>query len=364
MARGLALDKGGARASFAHRPRPAYTFTGMSLDARPVTKPLILFRCDASVSIGTGHVMRCLTLADELAGRGADCVFVSAPGTRELVPALPYPVLAPDRLPYGAALAVIDHYGLDAAYEALVRSQTRAVMAIDDLPDRRHHCDLLLDQTHGRGPEEYAGLVPHNSIVLAGAGYALLRPQFAAAREASLQRRDGSLRRLLVTLGGTDPDNVTGRVLDAVAASGLRLETDVVMGAKAPHLDSVRRRAAAMAGTRVLVGVSDMAGLMAGADLAIGAAGTTTWERCCLGLASLMLVIADNQKDIARLVARSGAALIATPDTIAGQLRDLAADPQGLRALSAAAASVCDGRGAARIADALTRLPSLKDLRS
>ncbi len=307
--------------------------------------------------------MRCLTLADELAGRGAECLFVSAPGTRDLVPALACPVVEPEKLPYGAALAVIDHYGLDAAYEAVVRSQTRAVMAIDDLPNRRHHCDLLLDQTHGRDADEYRGLVPHNSIVLAGSGYALLRPQFAEMREETLARRDGCLRRLLVSLGGTDPDNVTGLVLDAIASSGLDLMIDVVMGAKAPHLDSVRAQAAAMKGARVLVGVSDMAALMAEADLAIGAAGTTTWERCCLGLPTLMLVIADNQKDIARLVVGAGAALEATPGTIPGQLRQLAAQPQTLQSLSQAAAQVCDGRGASRVADALIRLPSLRVLR-
>ncbi len=327
-------------------------------------KPLILFRCDASVSMGTGHVMRCLTLADELAGRSAECVFVSAAGTQDLVPALPYPVLPPEKLPFGAALAVIDHYGLDAAYEALVRSQTRAVMSIDDQPNRRHHCDLLLDQTHGRVAEEYRELAPHNSVVLAGAGYALLRPQFAQARPASLARRHGALRRLLVTLGGTDPDNVTGQVIDAISRSGLALDVDVVMGAKAPHLDTVRAQAATLAGAKVLVGVGDMAALMTEADLAIGAAGTTTWERCCLGLPSLMLVIADNQKDIARLVAGSGAALGATPATIAGQLQSLAAEPQALQSLSQAAAELCDGKGAARVADALSRLPSLKELRS
>ena len=328
-----------------------------------MSKPLILFRCDAAPAIGTGHVMRCLTLADELAGRGAECVFVSAPGTSDMVPALSYPVLPPEKLPYGAALAVIDHYGLDAAYEAVVRSQTRAVMSIDDLPNRRHHCDLLLDQTHGREADEYRELVPHNSIVLAGSSYALLRPQFAEMREEALARRDGCLRRLLVSLGGTDPDNVTDRVLDAVASSGLDLMVEVVMGAKAPHLDSVRAQAAAMKGARVLVGVSDMAGLMAQADLAIGAAGTTTWERCCLGLPTLMLVIADNQKDISRLVVGAGAALEATPATIPGQLRQLAAQPQTLQSLSQAAAQVCDGRGAAHVADALSRLPSLRVLR-
>ncbi|EME70302.1 spore coat polysaccharide biosynthesis protein [Paramagnetospirillum caucaseum] len=322
----------------------------------------ICFRADASAAIGTGHVMRCLTLAGELARRGAQCLFAAAPGTEELVPALPYPVVPPERLPFGAALAVVDHYGIGAAEEARIRGMSRAVMVIDDLPTRRHHCDLLLDQTHGRRAGEYRDLVPHGGIVLAGADYALLRPQFAEARPASLARRDGSLRRILVSLGGTDPDNVTLRVLDAIAASGLEVAVDVVMGAKAPHLETVLARAAAMAGARVLVGTGDMAGLMAGADLAIGAGGTTTWERCCLGLPTLMLVIADNQKDVVRLVSGAGAALEATPATIAGQLRHLAARPPILLSLSKAAAGLCDGLGAARTADALRRLPSLKGL--
>ncbi len=319
--------------------------------------PTICFRADASAAIGTGHVMRCLTLADQVSRRGAECLFVAAAGTRELVPSLPYPVLPPERLPFGAALVVVDHYGIDAAEEARIRSMSRAVMVMDDLPTRRHHCDLLLDQTFGRRAEEYRDLVPHNSVVLAGSEYALLRPQFAAARPAALARRDGSLRRLLVSLGGTDPHNATGAVLDALAGSGLAI--DVVMGAKAPHLEAVGARAAALPHATVHVGVSDMAGLMAGADLAIGAGGTSTWERCCLGLPTLMLVIADNQRDVARLVAESGAARLIT---MADLPAALAVSPDELRAMSAAAARLCDGQGAARVADALRRLPSLKGL--
>lgn len=325
--------------------------------------PVICLRADASVSIGTGHVMRCLTLADELARRGAECLFVSAPGTREMVPALAYPVVPPEKLPFGAALAVVDHYGLDAACEADIRSRTGAVMAIDDWPARRHHCDLLLDQTLGRTADEYRGLVPATCVTLAGAGYALLRPQFAAARPASLARRDGRLERILVSLGGTDPGNVTGRVLDAIAASGVAAQVDVVMGAKAPHLDAVRAGAAILPAARVLTGVEDMAALMAGADLAIGAGGTTTWERCCLGLPTLMLVIADNQRDVARQVAAAGAAWPADPESLPEALRQLAAGPAALAAMSKAAAGICDGLGAARVADALIRLPSLKELR-
>ncbi|WP_043743344.1 UDP-2,4-diacetamido-2,4,6-trideoxy-beta-L-altropyranose hydrolase [Paramagnetospirillum magneticum] len=319
--------------------------------------PTICFRADASAAMGIGHVMRCLTLADELTRRGAACLFVSAAGTAELVPSLPYPVVTPDRLPFGAALVVIDHYGIDAAEEARIRSMSRAVMVIDDLPTRRHHSDLLLDQTFGRSAGEYRELVPHNSLVLAGSDYALLRPQFAAARPAALARRDGSLRRLLVSLGGTDPDNVTGAVLRAVAGSGLAI--DVIMGVRAPHLDAVKAQAAAMARVTVHVGVPDMAGLMAGADLAIGAGGTSTWERCCLGLPTLMLVIADNQRDVARLVGASGAARLIAVDDLPAALALSAAE---LGAMSAAAAKLCDGRGAARTVDAIRRLPSLKGL--
>ncbi|KIL99155.1 N-Acetylneuraminate cytidylyltransferase [Paramagnetospirillum magnetotacticum MS-1] len=319
--------------------------------------PTICFRADASAAMGTGHVMRCLTLADELARRGGRCLFVSTPETAEMVPSLPYEVVTPEQLPFGSALVVIDHYGIGAGEEARIRSMSRAVMVIDDLPTRRHHSDLLLDQTFGRRPEEYRDLVPHNSVVLAGSDYALLRPQFAAARSKSLARRDGSLRRLLVSLGGTDPDNITGRVLDAVAGSGLAV--DVVMGAKAPHLDAVKAQAAAMAEVTVHVGVSDMAGLMVGADLAIGAAGTSTWERCCLGLPTLMLVIAENQRDVARLVGLSGAARLITVDDLPAALTVPSTE---LRALSAAAAKICDGLGAARTVDAIRRLPFLKGL--
>lgn len=324
--------------------------------------PSIRFRADAAPSMGTGHVMRCLTLAEALAARGADIAFVSAPGTAEMVPTLPYPILSPDRLPFGADLVVVDHYGIDAAEEARLRAQNRAVMVIDDLPTRRHHCDLLLDQTFGRRAEEYAALVPNTAAVLAGSEFALLRPQFAAARQASLARRGaGGLRRLLVSLGGSDPDDVTSAVLDAVAASGLALALDVVMGAAAPHLDKVRAKAAALPDCNVHVGVSDMAGLMSRADLAVGAGGTSTWERCCLGLPSLMLVIADNQRDVARLVGAAGAARLVTPEDLPEALRGISPD---LPALSAAAARLCDGRGAERVLAALRRLPSLKDLPS
>jgi UDP-2,4-diacetamido-2,4,6-trideoxy-beta-L-altropyranose hydrolase len=323
--------------------------------------PTICFRADAAAALGTGHVMRCLTLAGELARRGAVCLFAGAPGTGELVPsALAFPMVTPDRIPFGCDLVVVDHYGIDAVEEARIRSMSRAVMVIDDLPERRHHCDLLLDQTFGRSADEYTRLVPNTARVLVGSDYALLRPQFATARKAALARRKGDLKRVLIGLGGTDPDNVTGAALDSVLSAGMDVAVDVVMGAGAPHLEAIRAQAASRPDVTIHVGTSDMAGLMAAADLAVGAGGTSTWERCCLGLPTLMLVIAENQRDVARLVARAGAAELVPVDGLGAMMRDLT--PDRLTALAAAAARLCDGEGVVRVADQLRRLPSLKGL--
>ncbi|MBI3444100.1 MAG: UDP-2,4-diacetamido-2,4,6-trideoxy-beta-L-altropyranose hydrolase [Magnetospirillum sp.] len=319
--------------------------------------PTVIFRADASAAIGTGHIMRCLTLADVLAARGVACVFASEAGSAVMVPSLAYPVVPPSAMP-AAHLVVVDHYGLDEADEAMLGASAGALMAVDDLPTRVHRCALLLDQTHGRRAEEYAELVPPDCLILAGSDYALLRPQFGAARATALARRDCGLKRILVSLGGSDPDDVTGAVLDAIAASGLDVAVEVVMGAAAPHLEQVRRRAATLPQARVQVGVSDMAALMVEADLAIGAGGGTAWERCCLGLPTLMLTIADNQRDVVRLVTGAGAAQAATLPSLARQLRELT--PAALTSMSAAAARLCDGGGADRVADAIMSFLSSK----
>lgn len=325
---------------------------------------LVAFRADASLEIGSGHVMRCLTLADALQAQGAQCHFLCRehPGHLcELIEARGYPVHrlpqeardtntavtsvtepkldhahwlgaswdedAAACLPLLAELApawlVVDHYALDHRWETTVldrlpNSRPR-LLVIDDLADRRHIADLLLDQNLGRQAEDYRGLVPEGCQVLAGPRYALLRPEFREWREASLSRRarEPGLRRLLINLGGVDKDNVTGQVLDALITCDLpeNLQISVVMGASAPWRESVTAQARTMPWpTEVVANVSDMARRMAEADLAIGAAGSTSWERCCLGLPTLMVVLADNQKEVASYLNELGAAkLIGAP---------------------------------------------------
>ncbi len=357
----------------------------------------VVFRVDASVEIGTGHLMRCLTLALALRQQGTNCTFICRdwPGDfANLLRAqkftcisLPAPSQAapPGDLAHSRWLGVsqetdwlqvqthwpddtvdfliLDHYGLDARWEHSMRAYARKLMVIDDLADRSHQCDILLDQTFGRSQEDYQGLVNADTRLLCGATYALLRPEFAQQRAASLLvRQNRKPHRLLVSLGGVDKDNATALVLNTLAGCVLpaQMQIDVVMGSRAPWLENVRRIAATLPWpTRVRTDVADMAGLMRDADLAIGAAGATSWERCCLGLPSILVVIAENQSTGAQMLdaagaARSISALSQVATKLPALLADLLAHQGALQGLSQQAAAVTDGRGAERVLAAMT----------
>lgn len=355
----------------------------------------VAFRTDASLQIGIGHVMRCLSLADALTARGADCQFICRAHEGNLLDfirskghtAHPLPsgtalLQSPAELTYvpwlGATQAedaeacapilaaqrpdwlIVDHYALDARWERALAPHYRKLMVIDDLADRPHDCDLLLDQNLGRTAEDYGDLLRTHTTTLIGPRYALLRPEFAQLRAESLARRaNPQLKHLLITMGGVDKDNATGRVLDAlnVCPLPLGLHITVVMGPHAPWLQQVQTQAAQMSRpTQVLVGVDDMARLMAGSDLAIGAAGGTAWERCCLGLPTLVLVLAENQQAGAAALQNAGAAIAmqsATEIQHVMQKRLLSGDAALLQQLSLAAAQVTDGNGVSQIIERL-----------
>lgn len=308
----------------------------------------VIFRTDASLQIGTGHVMRCLTLANALREQGADCTFICRAHLGHLgdkimaaghaINLLP-PVGENDLLNEQADLyaqwlgctweqdaaqtidamagecdwLVVDHYGLDAHWESALRAQAKSVMVIDDLANRLHNCDLLLDQNLGRELQDYNELLECKTRCLIGPCYALLRPEFAELREYSLGRRNQPrLQQILITMGGVDKDNVTGQVLEALQQFPLPEDCRivVVMGRHAPWLEQVRAQAGAFPmPCEVKVNVSNMAQLMADSDLAIGAAGSTSWERCCLGLPSITFVLAENQRRIAIALSTAGASI-------------------------------------------------------
>lgn len=251
---------------------------------------------------------------------------------------------------------VVDHYSLDARWHRAVRSTRRKIIVIDDLADRVHDCDILIDQNIGRQRSDYDGLVPHDALLLIGPHCALLRPEFAIARKGSLARRAAAPRplRVVVTLGGVDAENLTEEVLKVLSQETTTELSDVtvILGANSPNVSSVSMASALMqVPTHLHVGTDRMAAIMAEADLAIGAGGGSAIERCVLGLPSIILILANNQRFGAAAIARCGAA-IDIGDTrtntwryrLRQALHDLL-DPDYLASMSRRAAALSDGTG-------------------
>src|SRR5690554_3850158 len=353
----------------------------------------VVFRVDTSIEMGTGHVMRCLTLADAFKEQGAECHFICREhlghlnaliterghtvyflplieqflqrehniagelahaswlgATQEEDAALCAAIvqrLQPDWL-------IVDHYAVDSVWEKELRPYCNQLMVIDDLADRQHDCDLLLDQTFGRALADYLPLVSQHCQLLCGAKYALLRPEFAQWRDYSLKRREqGQLEHLLINLGGVDKDNITTEILQALAKTSLpeNCRITVVMGATAPWIEEVQQQAQQLPWpTDVKVGVNNMAELMANSDLAIGAAGATSWERCCLGLPTIMIVVAENQKLIAEELNGASASLFLEKEAInlqvlSSYIENLVRSPDNLIKLGKVSANIVNGLG-------------------
>lgn len=329
-------------------------------------------RADASPAIGGGHVMRCFALAERLGQSGWQPSFAVRPQTLDIFPALsssfPIMILSGEdeaselrrAAPDGCDLLIVDHYSRDADFERACRPWARAVMVIDDLADRPHDADLLLDQTPTRQPNAYAGLVPAGCRRLTGADYALLRPEFAKLRSRTAVR--SRLRSILLAFGASDPSDTTSLALQAVLRSGLDVQVDGVIGSADTRGAELKRMAAPLgAAFRLHQGTSRMAELAAAADLAIGAGGVSALERCCLGLPSLIIQTADNQRMMASSLATAGAiidlgpvnAVAANSERLAELIGTLAKAPDRLSEMSRRAFAVCDGRGPWRVALAL-----------
>jgi UDP-2,4-diacetamido-2,4,6-trideoxy-beta-L-altropyranose hydrolase len=257
-------------------------------------------------------------------------------------------------------IAIFDNYSWDAIVERRWRDGHRTLVAIDDLADRKHACDILVDQTPLRHADLYGALVPAECTVLTGASYALLRPEFAAYREAALaRRRSNRSDRLLVSLGLSDLQAIALRVVSLALETRADLSIDVVVSGGAPSLPGLHELQRRGAPLHVHVDTPDIARLMTQADLSVGAGGSTSLERCCLGLPTLIITLADNQREIASALDRLGAArylgaAITLPDVeIKAALADFLDDCEGRRACAAKASQLVDGRGADRVSSVL-----------
>lgn len=304
----------------------------------------VTFRVDASLEIGTGHVVRCLTLAENLRRNGSEVQFISRELTGNLfglieahgyiLHRLPKPSLEEKNNtgfpPHAAWLGVpwkedarqtrallgdadapnwivVDHYALDYRWEERLRADGVKMFVIDDLADRHHSCDALLDQNlRCNMKERYVGKVPDGCDLLLGPTYALLQSDYARLRPKCL-RKEGAVRRVLVSFGGVDKDCLTEKVLFALAQLNIpTLEIDVVLSSSSPQFGRIVQFAVNKPDIRVHDRVPSLAGLMLTADLAIGAGGTTNWERMCFGLRGVVITVADNQKPTAKELASNG----------------------------------------------------------
>ncbi len=338
---------------------------------------LAILRADASAAIGAGHAARCLSLARSLTAAGWSCVLVSGRGATDALPS-PWPATVaaaelagdaaaePSELaahwPEGADLLVVDHYHRGEKFERACRPWARRILVLDDLADRPHDCDILLDPAASRRDSDYAALVPEGCMLLLGPAYLPLRASFAAARRSAMARRAEEVqpRRLLLSFGATDPDNVTSAVLDILVRANWPLAVDILLGAGAPHLEAVRIKATAMPfATDIHVAIEDVAGLLSAADLAVGAGGGGAWERCCLGLPSIVMCTADNQHAVADSLRAARAAVVLADagnieeSDLVDALQHLTQDGAARRGMARAAACLCDGLGAERLVAAL-----------
>lgn len=346
----------------------------------------VILRVDASGQIGTGHLMRCLTLADALKARGALCRFVCRDVTdalatmicargHELQRLARAPDAASDNGGVGRAeqfavseeddarqtaaavgaggcdWLVVDHYGLGSAWERRLRAAAKNILVIDDLANRPHDCDLLLDQNFYLNAESRYGATPFQQLL--GPRYALLREEFATQR-AVVHPRSGALKRILVSFGGVDAANHTAVAITALRHARLpELQVDVVIGAAHPHREQIAA-ACRDVGFALHVQATHMAQLMAKADLALAAGGSTTWELCCLGVPAVVITAADNQLQLVHDCALAG--VLYAPESagigaeeLGGHLRSLAGNPLLREAMSRAAMQLVDGRGASRV---------------
>lgn len=362
---------------------------------RDVTR--ILIRADASLAIGTGHVMRMATLARGLADRGATVEFACRAHSGNLVDHLRQAGFKVHALPVAGDVdadadtyarwlgvseaedarqtcaavgnasfdwVVADHYGLGARWHGAMRERAGRIMAVDDLANRKHECDLLLDQNFAKyGACRYAGLVPEACLALTGPRYALLSPAYAQAR-ANMAERGGEVERVLVFFGGAAGAGPVTTALEALCDEQLGdIDIDLVLG-RDIALDIERFRARRTGAIEVHRALPHLADLMARADLAVGAGGATTWERLCLGVPSVVLPLAANQEPACKALGDAGMIVHAGEPggieaaALAETIRRLCRDEDARRTMAARGAGLVDGNGLRRVVEALLPTPS------
>lgn len=337
---------------------------------------MIVFRTDASLNVGYGHVMRCLALADAFKLLGKESCFIFSHNgdalSKEVVErGHKYRILASSLcstfdyieqadasatlsiLSRPISLVVVDHYQLNEAWEQIISASGTPILAIDDI-FRQHCSQFLLDQNILESQSPYAGNVPAECVSFLGPRYSLLSASFQHLRNNVKTRY--KLEKIIIFFGGTDPDNDTEKALLGVLTTNKNFKIDIVIGSNNPHRHRLLQLCSS-ADCTLHIQTPYMANLMLDADLAIGAGGSASWERCCMGLPALISIQADNQRSIATALHQFGAAinlgmanaLTSTDYRIA--LENI--DCYLIQNMSTAAMSITDGNGANYVASSI-----------
>lgn len=357
----------------------------------------IAIRVDSSVKIGSGHLMRCLALGKALRARGYTIHFLSRelegnlsslveresfhlhrllrPRGQWSAPQISYKhsfwlevdpiedanecknILA--KIGPISAL-VVDHYALGAPWEIEISPVAEKIFVVDDLADRSHYCTHLLDQNlFDHAASRYRNLVPAHAKLLLGPRYALLREEFRKIR-SRVNRNSRTCRKVLISIGGFDTENYTCKILESIIATGRKeLEIHAVLGGANPHREAIEQKFKGIPGLRFYGYVEDFGSLMLNCDFSIGAAGTTTWERCCLGLPTIALAVAENQLPICTSAGRAGVlmdmgwARDVKKDVLSRAILRLIEDNDLREEMAVKAQALVDGLGTDRVVEAI-----------
>jgi len=355
----------------------------------------IAFRADASTIIGSGHIMRSLTLAHQLASDGAKITFLTRQHTGnliDLISSFGYQVfsLSPPKsaikqlntdtwLGYSQQedadeciakirkgelidFLIVDHYAIDKTWHQQLRPFCRKIMVIDDLANRKYDCDILLDQTLNRHKVDYLPYIPEQCQLLLGKNYMLLRKEFSLTREKAEKKHkidnDKTPANILVSMGGGDPDNLTLLAIHALMKlkqNVSELSATIIMSSKAEFVSDIAAEIKHHSWLSLIIDGQNISTLMLNASIAIGASGSTAWERCCLGLPCITLISAENQLTIAENLATEQAIINLgwhkniTPDMLANSINDLLKDKNKYNFMVQQCLSCCDGLGVEKV---------------
>ncbi len=345
-----------------------------------IEKSYIVFRADGNSDIGLGHLMRCLTLAELFCSSGFrilficlkvsdfigsvmssknyqlkeiegtfDCSFEDAKRSIKAIENI------------NVELLVVDHYSLDSRWENDLLDNVGKIMVIDDLANRRHHCNYLLDSSYGRLPDDYLKISNPNCKLILGVDYCLLRPDFYDLRQASIKKRKGTteIQSVLINFGGTDSQNLSIETFFHLVESSYQGDVHILISSSSQYLQELISAEKRFTNLNLHIDEQQVAELMLNVDVAIGSVGTSSWERCCMGLPTIGVIVASNQNNIAQQLAKIGAMILSSREELRKNIDVLLSEIDLMRwhKVSNQAFKICDGLGALRVANAVLDLP-------